>query len=71
MNQKAFEILGDYTEFYTLQAQRLQKLGIDIDGLEVSHLAFRTETLVANGYIYTKSLTCGRSFDNISLSLSK
>jgi len=45
MNQKAKEILGDYTEFYTLQAQRLQNLGIDIDGLEISHLAFRTETL--------------------------
>ncbi len=45
MNQKSMEILGDYTEFYTLQAERLQKLGIDISGLEVSHLAFRTETL--------------------------
>jgi hypothetical protein len=45
MNLKAIEILGDYTEFYTLQTQRLQKLGIDIDGFEVSHLAFRTETL--------------------------
>lgn len=45
MNQKAKEILGDYTQFYALQAQRLQSLGIDIDGLEISHLAFRTETL--------------------------
>jgi predicted metalloenzyme YecM len=45
MNQKAKEILGDYAEFYALQAQRLQNIGIDIDGFEISHLAFRTETL--------------------------
>jgi predicted metalloenzyme YecM len=45
MNQQAKEILGDYAEFYALQAQRLQSLGIDIDGLEISHVAFRTETL--------------------------
>jgi predicted metalloenzyme YecM len=45
MNQKSIEILGDYTQFYAMQAERLQKFGIDIDGLEVSHLAFRTETL--------------------------
>jgi predicted metalloenzyme YecM len=45
MNQKAKEILGDYAKFYALQAQRLQSIGIDIDGFEISHLAFRTETL--------------------------
>ena len=45
MNQKAKEILGDYAEFYAMQAQRLQDLGIYIDGLEISHLAFRTESL--------------------------
>ena len=45
MGQKAIEVLGDYTEFYALQAQRLQRLGMDIDGFEISHLAFRTETL--------------------------
>ena len=45
MNQKAKEILGDYTAFYALQRQRLQNLGIEIDGLAISHLAFRTETL--------------------------
>jgi predicted metalloenzyme YecM len=45
LNQKSIEILGDSTEFYALQARRLRKLGIEIDGLEVSHLAFRTETL--------------------------
>jgi predicted metalloenzyme YecM len=45
MNQKSIEILGDYTEFYALQAERLQRLGIYIGGLEISHLAFRTETL--------------------------
>ena len=45
MNVKAKEILGDYAQFYALQAQRLQSLGIDIAGLDISHLAFRTETL--------------------------
>lgn len=45
VNQKSIEILGDYAGFYALQADRLLKLGIDIDGLEVGHLAFRTETL--------------------------
>lgn len=45
MNQKAKEILGDYLEFYALQEQRLQDLGIDIEGLEISYLAFRIETL--------------------------
>ena len=37
MNQKAVEALGDYTDFYTLQAQRLQKFGIEIDGLDSNH----------------------------------
>src|SRR5215510_14501278 len=45
MNQKAIEILGGYTESFTVQADRLERLGIDIDGFEISHLAFRTETL--------------------------
>jgi len=45
MNQKAIETLGDYTDFYTLQAQRLQTFAIEIDGLVVSHLAFRTGSL--------------------------
>ncbi len=44
MNQNSIEVLGDYAQFYAKQAERLRKLGIDIDGLEVSHLAFRTET---------------------------
>ncbi|HKJ27397.1 MAG TPA: VOC family protein [Anaerolineales bacterium] len=45
VNQKTIDILGDYAGFFALQAERLLKLGIDIDGLEVGHLAFRTETL--------------------------
>ena len=45
MINKLIEILGDYAEFYAMQYERLLKLGIDIDGLEVGHLAFRTETL--------------------------
>lgn len=43
--EKAFEIIGDYTRFYALQYERLQKVGINADGLAVSHLAFRTGTL--------------------------
>jgi predicted metalloenzyme YecM len=38
-------MLGDYKGFYAQQAQRLLARGIDISGLEVSHLAIRTETL--------------------------
>ena len=45
MNQHSLPILGDYTEFYAQQVQRLLQLGLDICGLEVSHLAFRTDTL--------------------------
>lgn len=45
MIHESIETLGNYSEFYALQAARLQKLDIDIEGLEVSHLAFRTETL--------------------------
>jgi predicted metalloenzyme YecM len=39
------QILGGYAEFYVQQAQRLLQLGIDVSGLNVSHLAFRTETV--------------------------
>jgi predicted metalloenzyme YecM len=45
MDQKTIEILGDYHQFYKMQAERLRKLGIDIADFEVSHLAFRTKTL--------------------------
>lgn len=45
MNKKVIEILGDYTQFYAMQVARLNKLGIDIDGFAVGHLAFRTESL--------------------------
>ncbi|HJQ14624.1 MAG TPA: VOC family protein [Anaerolineales bacterium] len=65
MNQKAIEILGDYTEFFTLQAGRLQKLGIDIEGLEVSHLAFRTETLAEYLVVRQKlELLCSANVEN-------
>jgi predicted metalloenzyme YecM len=40
------QVLGDCSGFYLQQARRLLNIGIDIDGLAVSHLAFRTETLV-------------------------
>jgi predicted metalloenzyme YecM len=66
MIQKSVEILGDYNEFYTLRADRLQKLGIDIDGLEVSHLAFRTETLAE--YLIVRQeleVICSANVENI------
>ena len=44
MYQKTIEILSDYPAFYARQSQQLQELGIEIDGLEVSHQAFRTVT---------------------------
>lgn len=44
-NNRSIEMLGDYKGFYAQQAQRLLARGIDISGLEVSHLAIRTETL--------------------------
>ena len=52
MNQRSIQILGDYTEFYAQQTQRLLGLGIDINSLEVSHLAFRTETIAE--YLVTR-----------------
>jgi hypothetical protein len=45
MKQHSLQILGDYSEFYAQQVQRLLQLGLDICGLEVSHLEFRTDTL--------------------------
>ena len=39
------QILGGYADFYAQQAQRLLQLGIDVRGLNVSHLAYRTETV--------------------------
>jgi predicted metalloenzyme YecM len=66
VNQKSTEILGDYTEFYALQVQRLQKLGITIEGLEVSHLAFRTETLAEYLVVRQKlELICSANVENI------
>ena len=66
VNQKSIEILGDYAGFYTLQAERLQKLGIDIAGLEVSHLAFRTETLAEYLTVRQKlESICSANVENI------
>ena len=39
------QVLGDCSGFYLQQTRRLLNIGIDIDGLAISHLAFRTETL--------------------------
>jgi predicted metalloenzyme YecM len=38
------EVIGDYQAFFSLQLGRLNDVGIDISGCELSHLAFRTLT---------------------------
>ena len=45
MYRTPIETLGACAQFQAMQAERLQRLGIDRDGLEISHLAFRTEML--------------------------
>jgi predicted metalloenzyme YecM len=42
---KMQQIIGDYRDFFATQRARLEKLGIDIAGLPVSHLAYRTESM--------------------------
>ena len=37
-------IVGDYQAFFSLQTGRLNSIGIDILGYEVSHLAYRTDS---------------------------
>src|SRR5689334_23353520 len=39
------QILGNCADFYLQQIRRLLDIGIDVSGLAVSHLAFRTESL--------------------------
>jgi len=43
--QDISQVLGDCSGFYLQQTRRLLNIGIDIDGLAISHLAFRAETL--------------------------
>ena len=38
------DIIGNYQAFFSLQLARLNDLGIDISGCQMSHLAYRTET---------------------------
>src|SRR5262245_40451262 len=63
---KLIQILGDYAEFYAQQAQRLLQFGIDINGLKVSHLAFRTET-VAEYLVVRQQLEtfCSANVENV------
>jgi predicted metalloenzyme YecM len=66
MNQNAFEILGDYAGFYAMQTVRLEKLGMDIAGLEVSHLAFRTASLAEYLVVRQKLETiCAANIENV------
>jgi predicted metalloenzyme YecM len=37
-------IIGDYQAFFSLQRKRLNDVGIDITGCEISHLCYRTKT---------------------------
>jgi predicted metalloenzyme YecM len=66
MQLKPIEILGDYKGFYRVQSDRLEKLGIEIEGLEVSHLAFRTETLAEYLAVRQRLETsCSANVENI------
>ena len=38
------DIIGDYDAFFLRQLGRLEERGINIDGCELSHFAYRTET---------------------------
>jgi predicted metalloenzyme YecM len=60
------QVLGDCSCFYLQQTRRLLNIGIDIDGLAVSHLAFRTETL-AEYLVIRRQLEplCSASVENI------
>lgn len=44
-NLEVARILGDPVGFFTGQRERLAALDIDVAGMAVSHLAFRTETI--------------------------
>lgn len=60
------QVLGDCSGFYLQQTRRLLKIGIDIDGLAVSHLAFRTETLAEYHDIRRKlEPLCSANVENI------
>ena len=65
MSPNLMAILGDYRHFYAMQAERLRALGIGIDGLEVSHLAFRTDTLAEYLIVRQKlERTCSANVEN-------
>ena len=46
------EIIGDYSEFFSIQQKRLNDIHIDISGCVISHLAYRTRTY--NEYLQTR-----------------
>lgn len=53
--------LGDCSAFYKQQTARLLGLGIDASEFEVSHIAFRTQTL--EEYARIRDALEGRRFD--------
>ena len=66
MIETAVETLGDYKAFYAMQAKRLYHIGINIQGLEVSHVAFRTNTLEDYRIVRQKLETiCSANVENI------
>jgi len=66
VKEKASIILGDYSLFFSMQVGRLRKMGINADGLEVSHLAFRTETIAEYLHVRQEMETiCTANVENL------
>lgn len=66
MTADPIKIFGDYAEFFGRQVQRLLEYGVDVSGMEVSHLAFRTETIVE--YLSVRQqleLICSANVENV------
>jgi hypothetical protein len=51
------QVPGDDSGFCLQQSRRLLNIGIDIDGLTISHLAFRTETFAGSAATYAQLFT--------------
>jgi hypothetical protein len=57
MTRDVSPVLGDCSGFYLQQTRQLLTIGMDIGGLAVGHLAFRTETL-AEYLDFRRQLEC-------------
>lgn len=66
MKHPLYEILGDFETFFEMQSQRLRDLDIDIEGCDISHLAFRTTTLEEYLSVREKiEMFCSANVENI------